>query len=241
MEIIDRADYLNSCFRGMVTDTQDALHESKVDPRRIVNILQLPDSKFTYTPREFFDSLKAAADVIDLFSTLAPYWNHLNYYLLEKFIMASGVERLFGDNLKAFRDLKDRMKRYVEEIEHFRRRTAIKVYCEAIPPPPSSEKPPKGFKKLVKKSKSNLKTLQDVELFRQEVAREYKLLDCLVFLKKLKIGSVIITLWIPICAELEDVLSKEEVVSDDDEDNEGSSVDPPNWRESQVHVLCTIV
>ena len=206
-EVIERAEYLNICFREMVTDTQDALHESKADPRRIINILQLPDSKFTYTPREFFDSLTAAADVIGLFFKLGKYWDHFNYYLLEKFIMASGVETLFGGNSRICYGLKDRMKQYVEEIKHFRRHTTIKVYCKAITQP-DCKRLPKGFRKLVKKSKSNLKTLQDVELFRQEVAREYKLFECLVFLKKLKIGSIIITLWIPICVELEDVLRK---------------------------------
>lgn len=234
VEVKEKAGYLNTCFCEMVTDTQDALDESKVDPRKVVNILRLKDAQFTPTPPKLFNALKAAADILDLFAELDDYWDHFNYYLLERLIMGSRTEKLFASGLKeVYHDLKKRMKQYLGEIEHFRTHTSIKVYCNAITQP--KQDVPKDFFEEIKECKSNLKTLQHVEEFRLEIARDYKLCECLVFCKNLKIGSIIITLWIPIHAELP-IEVEMSVISDE----EGSSVDPFQYSdESQVNKKIT--
>lgn len=226
-EVEERASYLNSTFNAMVTDAQDALDDSRANPRRIVNILHRHDAHFTYVPHDFFDSLTAAADILDLFYKLDKYWDHFNYHLLERLILQPSTERLFAHNFKGvYHNLKDRMIAYKKEMEYFRKHTLIKVYLDAVPHPKPKDVPA-DFKELIKKRE--FETLQDVEEFRQEVAYEYKMCDFLVFMKKIEAGSVIITLWIPKCA----VLSELEVFDNED----GSSVDPISIMDGvQVHM-----
>lgn len=179
----------------MVMLTQDALHASKADPRIIVNFIRLPDADFNYTPNELWDSLTMAADVIDLFSVLNKYWDHFNYHLFEKLIKAPGIERLFSSLLKTLCDvLRKGMRHYIVEMEHFRKYTAVEVYCRAVVQ--RKVDVPEGFKEL-KCDLSNVITLHDIEMFRQEKAYEYRMSECLVFWKNIMLSSIIITLWIP--------------------------------------------
>ena len=208
------AQYLNVSFNEMVTDTQDALDDSGANPRKIVNILLQHDAQFSYVPSEFFDSLNTAADILDLFAKLAVYWDHFNYYLLEKLILLPSTKRLFAENLKkVYDDLRQRITVYGEQMEYFRKHTSIEVYCKAIRHRAPKDVPA-NFKELIKEC--NLNTLQEVEEFRQEKAYEYRLCKFLVLWKEIKIGSVIITLWIPKGAKPFVLPSKVEVFCGDD-------------------------
>ena len=231
-EVKDAVSDLNTQFNEMVSDTQDALDESKAAPKKIINILRLSDEQFSYTPQEVFDSLRMAADVLDLFAELGEYWDHFNYHLLERLILRRPTERLFAKSLKrVYHNLRERMKQYNEDIDYFRRHTAVEVYCKAVRQP-KPKKIPADFKELIKECESEkLKTLHDVEEFRQEVAFEYKLSECLVFCKYLETGSVIVTLWIPKSAE---PIGRLLTVF---RDTDGSSVDPsPVTYEDEVSV-----
>ena len=204
-------------FIGMVGEMDCALQKSGDNPKSIVRILRISDFDFTRMPSTIFNSLERAAKLDDLLSKLDGYWDHFNYYPLEKIIMA----------IKGCHDLKERMKLYVREMDHFRRHTEIKVYCEAITDDNSDiEDVPEGFKKEEWREKT-LKTLDDVERFRRRKANEYRLHECLVFCKHIGLGSgsVFITLWIPLCEETEN----EEVIEAEDGDvgeNQDSSVAP---------------
>ena len=185
----------------MVTLTQDALYASNADPRKIVNFIRLPDPYFNYTPNELWDPLKKAADAIDVFYVLNMYWDHFNYHLLKRLIEAPGIERLFSSLLKPLCNvLRDGMKCYVADVEYYRKHTSIEVYCQVVPQ--RRQEVPKGFKEL-KHDLSNVKTLQDIEVFRREKADEYKLSECLVFWKNITLGSIIITLWIPAFTQID--------------------------------------
>ena len=233
-EVNDAVSKLNTCFNEMVLDTQDALQDSGADPRRIVNIIRLPDARFSNTPnRAFFDSLRVAADILDLFAELGGYWDHFNYYLLEQLILTRPAERLFAKGFKQeYSNLRERMIQYKEDMDYFRRHTSVEVYSRAVIQP--KQLIPEGFKEMIEK-RDDLKTLHDVEQFRQEVAHEYRLFECLVFLKYMEPGSVIVTLWIPASAEPIGALREVFHAEDDDQ---GSSVDPPQFtREPQVGEL----
>ena len=195
---------LNDRFNHMVTETQNALKNSQADPRQIINIIRLPDAKMTYTPpKTFFDQFKEAADAVDVFGIFGGYWDHFNYYLYERLILSRSTETLFATSLRnSYYDLRRCMIQYRGYMDYFRRHTTLKAYCKfAIL---RNKNVPKGFKKHIKKQ--NFETLQDVEDFRQRVAYKYKLWECLVFVKKIKFGSVLITLWIPEYIENLDVL-----------------------------------
>ena len=232
-EIKEGVDNFNSLFNDMVTDTENALDKSKTDPRKVVNILRLPNAEFQsrYEGKEFFDSLKAAADVVDLFGELNDYWDHFNYYLLEQLIGKRAIEKIVANHFKEVCvNLQNRMKRYAVEMEAFRRRTAVEIYHRVIPQPKRAV--PNDFVEVVKECKSSdMKTLHDVEMFRREFAHKCKLYEWLVFLKYINKGSVLITLWIPKSVSL---LPELDVYTGEDDD-EGSSVDPSYYSgESQV-------
>ena len=227
-------DNFNSHFNDMVTDTQNALDKSRADPRKVVNILRLPNAEFQsrYEGKEFFDSLKAAADVIDLFGELNDHWDHFNYYLLEQLIGKRAIEKIVAICFKELcTDLQNRMKRYTVEMQAFRRRTSVEIYYKVIPQP--RREVPNNFVEVVKECKSSdMKTLHDVEKFRREFAHKCKLYEWLVFLKYIGMGSVLITLWIPKSVSLPPEL--EMFIGEDD--NEGSSVDPTPFNgDSQVN------
>lgn len=214
-EVRQRAHDFYTRFITMVGEMERALKKSGDDQKRIVRILGITDSKFITMPHAIFNSLEAAATMDALLSKLGGYWDHFNYYPLEKIIMG----------IKGCHDLKEHMKCYVREMDHFRRHTEIKVYCEAIEGKNTYiEDVPEGFKKEEWREK-NLKTLDDVETFRRRKAYEYRLHECLVFCKHIGLGSTIITLWIPLCEENDN----EEVVEAEDSDvdeNQESSVAP---------------
>lgn len=192
---------LHSHFNEMVMLAHDALHASNADPRMIVNFIRLPDVDFNYIPNELWDPLTRAADVIGLFFELNNYWDHFNYQLFEKLINAPGFERLFSSLLRTLCDvLRNGMQHYVREMEHFRNRTAIEVYCKAVPQ--RRVEVPAGFREL-KCELSDVKTLQDIEVFRREKAYKYRMSECLVFWKNIMKGSIIITLWIPAFTQMD--------------------------------------
>lgn len=214
------AKWLNDSFNDMVDRTENALEENDVKPKKIVNIIHRHDEQFSYVPRDFFDSLRKLPDVNDLFYELDKYWDYLNYFLLERLLLRPATKRLFADD-RVYDELQQCMQQYKKHMEYFRKHTDVKVFCSSVIKRKENGQIPEGFKEHV--LTRDLKTLEDVEKFRLELAAEYKLVDCLVFLKKIETGSVILTFWIPRCATVSGV---ELALDDSGGSNEGSSVDP---------------
>jgi len=188
---------LSQRFNGMSYDASDALEENKVTPKKVIYFLKMPDPYFTTRNEhmEFLDTLNVAGDVLDLFIALNSYWDHFNYHLLERLIMAPRIERMIEDK-EMWHQLQAAMKQYVQDLDRFRRRTTLGVYYKVFDK--QKKKVPEGFQELVTKHEwSEANTLQDVEEFRQRVAVKYQLHICLVFLKNIAFSSVVITWWIP--------------------------------------------
>ena len=114
--------------------------------------------------------------------------------------MAPGIE-MYIDKAKCVQ-LQTDMKQYVKEMDEFRRQATLGIYCKVFVK--QKKKLPEGFKELVTEHREWTKenTLQDVEDFRQEVAREYQLHECLVFFKNIVFHSVEVIWWIPIVTPL---------------------------------------
>ena len=226
------ANWLNETFNEMVDHVQNALDDSGATPKRIVNIIHRHDENFSYVSGGFFDALRTAAEITDLFFELDKYWNYLNYFLLERLLLRPATKRLFASHLiPVYDDLHEKMLHYKAEMEYFRKHTDVEVYCTVvIKHMPKHQEIPPGFKELV--HEKDLRTLEDVEKFRQELAYEYKLVDCLVFLKRIVCGCVILTFWIPKRAAVSGIALWSG-------DNEGSSVDPIIIRDgAQVNKIC---
>ena len=212
------AKWLNDTFIDMVDRTENALKGK--DVKKIVNIIHRHDEQFSYVPRDFFDSLRKLPDVSDLIFELDNYWDYLNYFLLERLLLRQATRRLIADD-RVYDELHQCMQQYKKHMEYFRKHTDVKVYCSSVIKQKENQQIPEGFKEHV--LTRELKTLEDVEKFRLELAAEYKLVDCLVFLKKIETGSVILTFWIPKCASVSGV---ELALDDSGGSNEGSLVDP---------------
>ncbi|CAI8024858.1 Putative ankyrin repeat protein L93 [Geodia barretti] len=204
-------------------DFFQALEDSNADPRKVVNVIHRHDAHFSYVPGGFFRSLREAKDVTDLFFELDEYWDPFNYFLLERLFLRPATRDLFAGHLKhVYDNLRECMVNYKKDIEYFRKHTDVTVYCSCVLKGKRSSEVPSTFRELVEKK--DFKTLEDVEIFRQELAAQYKLVDFLVFLKKIEKGSVILTFWIPKCATVSGL--ELDVSESDGGNNEGSSVDP---------------
>ena len=200
-EVKNAAHELHEIFYDMVSCTENALQSSKADPRSLVNLIHHRDVHFTPLPKKFSKSLEGAPDVIGLFSKFNDFWDPFNYFILERLLLQRATRQLFNEDLvRVYDELHECMLQYKTHMEYFRKHTEVKVYCSSVLIHNEKKKVPDGFKELVQKR--DLKTLEDVEKFRKEVASKYKLSKCLVFLKKIVYGSVILTFWIPICATI---------------------------------------
>ena len=181
----------------MTFDTRNALKKKNVPPEDVIFLLSMPDAYLETRDEHlpFLDTLNKAANVVDLFTTLNKYWDHFNYHLLERLIMAPRIEKLIDENECV--KLQKAMKKYIQDMDVFRRQATIGAYCKVFVK--EKKEVPKDFKEVVTKHEwSEDNTLQDVEDFRQQVAKQYQLHVCLVFFKNILIGSVNITWWIPI-------------------------------------------
>ncbi|CAI8035374.1 Ankyrin-3 [Geodia barretti] len=216
------AKQLTETFNYMVGETQKALEDSNADPRKVVNVIHRHDAHFSYVPGGFFRSLREAKDVTDLFFELDEYWDPFNYFLLER-LLRPATRDLFASHLMHVYDtLRECMDKYKKEMEYFRKHTDVTVYCSCVLKGRRSSEVPSTYKELV--VKKDFKTLEDVEIFRQELAAQYKLVDFLVFLKKIEKGSVILTFWIPKCATVSGL--ELDLSESGGGNNGGSSVDP---------------
>ena len=180
----------------MSHDILDELEKSETNPSKVVFFLTMPDA-YHKTSKEhmmFLDTLNAATNMLDLFITLNKYWDHFNYHLLKKLITAPRIDTHMNTN--ECQRLQAAMKKYIEEMDAFRRQTHIDVCCKIFVN--HEEKVLEGFTEVVTEHKlTEMKTLQDIEDYRQRLAQQYNLQECLVFMKNVRPGSVVITWWIP--------------------------------------------
>jgi ankyrin repeat protein len=240
------AEELTEFFNGMVLKTEKALHDSQVDPRRIVNIIRLQDANLSYVPEDFFENFEGVPDVTGLFSKFYKFWDPFNYFLFERLLLRRATKDLFASHLvNKYYELHEFMLQYKEHMKYFRKHTDVEVYCSSVIKHKLEDREiPKGFKELVEE-RSNLKTLEDVENFRQEVAYKYKLSECLVFLKKIKYGSVILTFWIPVSSsEGYPITLRDGVQVEPSSHYLSDEPSPPgeSWKdESQKEVTFTVV
>ena len=216
-EVKRKVEDLSERFNGMAADASEALEESNFTPKKVIYFLKMPDPFFKTRNEhmDFLDTLNVAGDVLDLFISLNSYWDHFNYHLLERLIMAPHIEKKIEDK-EEWQRLQAAMKQYVQDMDVFRRKTTLGVYYKVFDK--QKKEVPEGFQKLITKhdwSKAN--TLQDVEDFRQRVAVKYQFHVCLVFLKNIAFGSVVLTWWIPKCLVAPSILPEGGLFDDDDE------------------------
>jgi hypothetical protein len=132
-----------------------------------------------------------AKDHFELFGWLNFHWDYLNYPLLDHLIRKFNLEVV-----------KAQMDQYKCEVELFRKRTPLDLYCKTHKKK-RIDPPPQNFVKVVVEfhwpEKREIVTMEDVEQFRQEYASHYKLHECAIRVADIRYGSLIVTWFIPEC------------------------------------------
>ena len=137
-------------------------------------------------------SLNESSNNWELFGKLNLYWNYLSYSLLEHLIEELALKH------DCFQTLAGEMAVYKKDLEEFRKRTTLVLFCEADPRT-LDEDPPPGFRKMVVKFDwPEIATLEDVEKFRRRYASSYDLQTCSMMLNNIETGSFTVTWFIPV-------------------------------------------
>ena len=118
--------------------------------------------------RAFLDErrkdLHECKDHWELFTLLNFHWNYLSYDMLDQLIDELTVRD------SSFEAIAGEMVVYKKELLEFRKRTSLKLFCQAVPH--SKEDPPAGFRKMVTSHKwPGTITLEVVEEFTEKLCR----------------------------------------------------------------------
>ena len=136
-----------------------------------------------------------------VYNAVNKYSNYLNYGLVQQ------LANLFGSA-----DTRKRMKSYIAKISEFRRNTSLVLYAKAQHPP--REEISSDLRSIVTKHSWKNATLEDVEQFRRDQARQYCLLDFIAIISSIEEGSVVLTWFIP--KLVASYLRKRIMMTDDD-------------------------
>ena len=136
-------------------------------------------------------SLSESSNHWELFGKLNLYWTYLSYGLLEHLVKELAL------NHNWFQTVAGEMAVYKKDLEEFRKRTILELFCEADPRP-HDEDPPPGFRKMVVEFDwPETATLEDVEKFRRRYASSYNLHTCAMMLNSIRTGSFTVTWFVP--------------------------------------------
>ena len=174
-------------FNVLKKSTRECLERLRVAVKRVADALTSLPADDVDEHKQFLEShlsaLYQAPDHSELFGTMNFHWNYLNPQLLDHLIREFDLEEVKGD-----------METYKEDLQQFRKKTPLKLFCESqkkqrINPPPD-------FREVVAEFDwPDDVTLEVVEEFRQEYADHYSLCECAMMLNMVLPG--IITWFIP--------------------------------------------
>ena len=127
----------------------------------------------------------------ELFGCLNFYWNYLAYDLLDELVQALSQKEL------SFVAVSRKMEVYKEDLQQFRIRTPLKLFCEAQRK--TEDDPPPGFREMVVRHNwPDTVTLEDVERFRQKYTCAFNLRKCAMMCNGIVPGSFTVTWFIPL-------------------------------------------
>ena len=176
-------------FNALKKSTRECLERLRVPVKRVADALTSLPADELEEHKQFLEShlsaLYHADDHSELFGIMSFHWNYQNPQLLDHLIREFKLEEVKGE-----------MKTYKEDLQQFRKKTPLKLFCQShrkkyIEPQPD-------FCKVVAKFDwPDDVTLEVVEEFRQEYADHYSLHKCAMMLAVVLPGSFIISWFIP--------------------------------------------
>ena len=181
---------LQDQFASLVTEVQIYITRkaAKLLGRLRIMLLNLPlSNKYRHMRflKEKEELIKAAPDVGEIFQILHPYWNHVDYSLLEHITME------FGN-----RKLKKAVKVYVSQLIKFEKDTTIQVFVDATC---DDRQVPPEFRAILIEldQRPSDCTLYDVRKFKESLVCRSSLSAYSVYLKEIGVGSIVVSLAMP--------------------------------------------
>ena len=192
-EVEENIQILEAKFKYLKKTAIKLLNERHVEVGDVVyELTELPAcevSEHETFLKVHLDELERCNEHRSLFARINGYWNYLSpqllYHLIDVFLNETAA--------------KQEMAMYDTQLNLFRNRTPLVVFCQIDP---EYIDPPKDFVKIkmkFKKELSNEVTLQHVENFRLKYARHYRLREFALMLFAGKLGSFIIFFLVPEC------------------------------------------
>ena len=170
------------CFTDKEEESRKFLRDFKIMLTSLPLFKQHEDKEFLKGEE---NRIKTAKDVDDIFEILKPYWNYVDYDLLEHIIEEFGTEQL-----------QEEMKQYIAELEQFEKKTTVQDFSLA-----TEEKVviPAHYRKLSVKLEKDPKmfTLHDVRQFKKSVENESSLKEYSLLFQGVSCSSVEIFLAFP--------------------------------------------
>ena len=176
-------------FNALKKSTRECLERLRVPVKRVAEVLTSLPADGMDNAKTFLKNNKTelyqAPDHFELFGTMNFHWNYQNYQLLDHLIQEFKLEGVKGE-----------MKTYKEDLQQFRKKTPLKLFCQSQKQ--KLIKPPPDFHEVVAEFDwPDDVTLDVVEEFRQGYAGHYNLRECAMMLALVRPGSFIITWFIP--------------------------------------------
>lgn len=186
-------DVFHGRFNSMKELTIEGLERCQISVVTVVfiltNVRTVSDNMKVFL-RDHHKALRQCEDHLELFGSLNFYWNYLSYDLLDYLIKEMAKKHKF------FQTVAGEMGVYKKDLEQFRKRTALVVFCKTESP--ILDDPPAGFRKMVVRFNwPDKATLNDVENFRKKCARCYDLPTCAMMLANIRSGSFVVCWFIP--------------------------------------------
>ena len=176
-------------FNALKKSSRECLERLRVPVKRVADALTSLPADDMDEHKVFLEghlsALYQAPDHSELFGTMNFHWNYQNYHLLDHVVGEFNLEGVKGE-----------MKTYKEDLQQFRKKTPLKLFCQSQKR--KNVKPPPEFHEVVAEFDwPDHVTLEVVEEFRQGYADHYSLRECAMMLNKVLPGSFIVTWFIP--------------------------------------------
>ena len=176
--------YFDKKFRSLVDKANQEVRrqtEPSVFLSRVTNLPVLARLQHRTFIEEKLTNLPPPVTYENVWTKLNLYWDFLNYGFLEHVIDTFGSA-----------DLKQQMRKYVDELAIFKQRTLFRDLCDFI----RDDRPlDEGLKSIVIKMEKEWSkcTLQDVELFKKDLVHKFFLPEFAILLQKAERGCVCVT------------------------------------------------
>ena len=201
-------EHFNRRFNSMKESTIDCLEQCKITVIRVVFILTSIVNFQIHKAylKEKREDLENCKSHLKLFIMLNFYWNYLSYDLFHQLIK----ELTWKD--KSFESIAGEMVVYIKDLQEFRKRTTLKIFCQAVLY--TNKDPPPGFKKMVTTHKwPNTITLEHVENFRKRFMNTFNLQECAMIVNSIRTGSFEVTWFVLIPDTVIEILKSKAKIS----------------------------